>query len=266
MTIGIMAAMHDEIAELINLMAQHEHADIRQIGRRTFYAGQLEGHDCVLVLAGIGKVAAASTASTLIQLFGVSHIVFAGLAGGLAEIAQVGDVVIADRLVHHDMDARPLFPRYQIPLTGVTEFELPSALCALLQAASRDFFEHHIRTRISADDMERFGLHQPQAHIGMIISGDQFIGSRQSAAKLREELPQACAVEMEGAAVAQICYEHDVPCAIIRTISDRAEDTAHVDFDQFLKSIASQYSSAILRNYLARLPASMFNPPQPPQP
>jgi len=255
MTIGIMAALHDEIAELIGFMAHHGQSEIRHIGRRDFYVGQLDGHDCVVVLAGIGKVAAAGTAATLIQQFGVSHIVFAGLAGGLAGHVRVGDVVIADRLVHHDMDARPLFPRYEVPLTGMTEFRVSATLVAQLQAACQDFFEHHISNRISAQDMERFGLERPQAHVGMIVSGDQFIGSKQTAATLRDELPQACAVEMEGAAVAQICYDHDVPCAIIRTISDRAEDTAHVDFDQFLKSIASQYSSGILRNYLARLPA-----------
>lgn len=264
MTIGIMAAMHDEIAELIGLMAHNEQSEVQHIGRRDFYVGQLDGQACVVVLAGIGKVAAASTASTLIQQFDVSHIVFAGLAGGLAVHARVGDVVIADRLVHHDMDARPLFPRYEIPLTGMAEFQVSESLCAQLHSASEDFFEHHIAKRISGDVMERFGLTRPRSHVGMIISGDQFIGSRQAAEKLRAELPQACAVEMEGAAVAQICYEHDVPCAIIRTISDRAEDTAHVDFDQFLKSIASQYSSGILRNYLSR--HSGTTTPQPVKP
>jgi len=260
MTIGIMAALHDEIAELIGLMAQHGQSEIRHIGRRDFYVGQLDGQHCVVVLAGIGKVAAASTASTLIQQFGVRQILFAGLAGGLAAHARVGDVVIADRLVHHDMDARPLFPRYEIPLTGIAEFQVSATLCTLLQEASQDFFEHHINDRISHADMDRFGLKQPRTHVGMIVSGDQFIGSRPTAEKLRAELPQACAVEMEGAAVAQICYEHDVPCAIMRTISDRAEDTAHIDFGQFLTSIASQYSSGILRNYLARLPAATNTP------
>ena len=250
MTIGIMAALHDEIAELIGLMAQN---DCRRIGMRDFYAGKLDQQDCVVVLAGIGKVAAASTASSLIQQFGVSQIVFSGLAGGLADHARVGDVVIADRLVQHDMDARPLFARYEIPMTGMTEFRACASLAAQLHCASHDFFEHHLASRIPDEVMERFGLHHPQAHIGMIVSGDQFIGSGQAAATLREELPQACAVEMEGAAVAQICHEFGVPCAIIRTISDRADATAHVDFSQFLKSVASQYSSGIIRNYLARL-------------
>ena len=253
MTIGIMGAMHDEIAELIGMFAEQGQSSVHRVGLRDFYIGQLEGQDCVVVLAGIGKVAAASTASSLIHRFGVSQILFAGLAGGLAEHARVGDVVIADRLVQHDMDCRPLFPRYEIPLTGNTEFHVSATLAAQLHSASRDFFSRHITERISGADMERFGLQSPQAHVGMIVSGDQFIGSAQAAAQLRAELPQACAVEMEGAAVAQVCHEYGIPCAIIRTISDRADATAHVDFSQFLSSVASQYSNGIVRNYLAAM-------------
>lgn len=251
MTIGIMAALHDEIAGLIKLISEHDASTVRRVGIRDFYVGQLDGQECVIVLAGVGKVAAASTAASLIQQFGVTEIVFSGLAGGLAEHVAVGDVVIADKLIQHDMDARPLFPRYEIPMTGMTEFAVSPALRTDLHQASRDFFDHDMQNRISGEVMTQFGLHTPQIHIGMIASGDQFIGSESAVRTLRTELPAACAVEMEGAAVAQICHEYDIPLAIIRTISDRADSAAHVDFLQFLSSVASHYSSGIIRNYIA---------------
>lgn len=103
--------------------------------------------------------------------------------------------------------------------------------------------------------LARFGLHGPRLHgprlhVGMIASGDQFINSPQAVATLRAELPALQAVEMEGAALAQICYEYGVPFALMRTVSDRADDAAHVDFSSFLRDVASHYSSAILRRFL----------------
>ena len=251
MTTGIMAAMHDEIAELIKLISEQDESTVCRVGTRDFYLGKLEGQPCVIVLAGIGKVAAACTAMTLIQRFCVSEIVFTGLAGGLADHIRVGDVVVADKLIQHDMDARPLFPRYEIPLTGIAEFTVSEPLRKRMQDAARHFFEHDIQNHIDDAAMTQFGLSAPEVHIGMIASGDQFIGAVQTVARLREELPAACAVEMEGAAVAQVCHEYGVPCTVIRTISDRANDVAHIDFLPFLKQIASKYSSAIVRNYLS---------------
>jgi len=251
MTIGIMAAMHDEIAGLVRHISEQGDSTVRRVGTRDFYVGQLEGQACVIVLSGIGKVAAASTAVSLIHQFGVTEIVFSGLAGGLAKQVQVGDVVIADRLIQHDMDARPLFPRYEIPLSGITEFAVSPALRTALHKAATHFFENALPACVSAATMTQFGLHAPKIHIGMIASGDQFIGSEQQVLRLRAELPEALAVEMEGAAVAQICHEYAIPCTIIRTISDRADSSAHVDFLQFLSEVASKYSSGILRGYIA---------------
>ncbi|PMY01486.1 5'-methylthioadenosine/S-adenosylhomocysteine nucleosidase, partial [Pseudomonas sp. GW460-13] len=92
-----------------------------------------------------------------------------------------------------------------------------------------------------------FGVAAPALHHGMIASGDQFIGSPAAVTELRERLPGLLAVEMEGAAVAQVCHEYGVPYAVMRTISDRADDSAHVDFAAFLKDVASHYSSGVLR-------------------
>jgi adenosylhomocysteine nucleosidase len=219
---------------------------------RDFYVGTLEGHPCVVVLARIGKVAAAATTVTLIREFGVTEIIFSGIAGGLAAKVKVGDIVLADQLIQHDMDGRPIFPRHEIPLLGVTAFESAATLRDELQAAAEYFLANELADRVPEEVMQAFGLTAPQLHIGMIISGDQFIGLHQDADRLRQALPNACAVEMEGAAVAQICYEFDVPCAIIRTISDRADATAHIDFSAFLEQVASHYSSGIIRRFLTQ--------------
>jgi adenosylhomocysteine nucleosidase len=247
-----MAALHEEIAELIEIITQQNQSQVHHIGMRDYYVGKLEGQSCVVVLARCGKVAAAATAVSLIREFGVNEIIFSGLAGGLAKHVEVGDVVVADRLIQHDMDSRPFFPQHEIPMLGMTEFPVQPSLHEELQAATHHFFAHGLTKKIPAKILTQFGLKKPALHVGMISSGDQFIGSEFELTRLQKMLPTALAVEMEGAAVAQICYEYGVPCAILRTISDRADTTAHVDFYQFLKHVASHYSTEILLRFLAQ--------------
>lgn len=250
MTIGIMAALHDEIAGLLAMIAGQTGTSVETIGKREFYSGVVEGRPCVLVLSGIGKVAAASTATLLIHRFNVSEIVFSGLAGGLAPHVNVGDIVVADRLMQHDMDARPLFPRFEIPLTGIIEFAAPVDQRERLHQMASDFLRNELQQTIAPAMIDAFQLHQPTVHVGTIASGDQFIGSIHASDQLRSLLPGVVAVEMEGAAVAQVCHDNNLPYGIIRTISDRADASAPVNFTQFLSAVASKYSAAILYNYV----------------
>ena len=251
MTLGILAALHDEVDGLIAAM-RHEDARAtkRTIGMRDYYSGTLHGQPVVLVLARIGKVAAAATTVTLIREFGVNEIVFSGLAGGVGPEVRVGDIVVADRTVQHDLDARPLFPRHEVPLLARTEFPADPGLTGALRQAAEDFLRQDLATEVPDGVLARFGVRDPRLHVGMIASGDQFIGSPAAGSGLREQLPALQAVEMEGAALAQICYEYGVPYALLRTISDRADNTAHVDFSSFLRDVASHYSGAILRRFL----------------
>ncbi|RZT32385.1 5'-methylthioadenosine/adenosylhomocysteine nucleosidase [Cupriavidus agavae] len=250
MTLGILAALHDEVDGLIAAMRHEDaRATCRTIGMRDYYQGTLHGQPVVLVLARVGKVAAAATAVTLIREFGVDEIVFTGLAGGVAPGVEVGDIVVADRTVQHDMDASPLFPRYEVPLLGQTEFPADPALTAALRQAVAGFLREDLASEVPAGVLARFGA--PRLHVGMIASGDQFVSSSAAVAALRRDLPALQAVEMEGAALAQICHEYGVPYALMRTVSDRADDTAHVDFPAFLREVASHYSSAVLRRFLA---------------
>lgn len=251
MTLGILAAIHDEVDGLIAAM-QHDdaRATVHRIGMRDYHVGELHGQRCVLVLARMGKVAAAATTVTLIREFGVEEIVFTGLAGGIGAQTRVGDVVVADCTLQHDLDARPFFPRHEVPLLQRDAFPTDPVLTEALRTAVVDFLRDDLATVVPAPVRARFGVDTPTMHIGMIASGDQFIGAPAAVAELRERLPALLAVEMEGAAVAQVCHEYGVRHAVMRTISDRADDTAHVDFAAFLSEVASHYSTAILERFL----------------
>jgi adenosylhomocysteine nucleosidase len=244
--IGIMSAMHEELAAVLAAMPDEQRV---RVAGRDFWVGHWQGHDVVAVLSRIGKVAAATTATALIERFKVDVLVFTGAAGGLASDAQVGDVVVASSFVQHDMDASPLFPKHEVPLYGRSRFDTDAGLSqALVAAASKVLSDpaQHLGAQAIAD----FHLLSPRVHQGLIVSGDRFVSTTAESQALQCSLPDALAVEMEGAAVAQVCLDYGVPFAAVRTISDRADDEAHIDFNRFIRDVASRYSLAILSQWL----------------
>ena len=244
--IGIMSAMHEELAAVLQAMPDEQ--PVRVAGR-DFWVGHWQGHDVVAVLSRIGKVAAATTATVLLERFKVSAVVFTGAAGGLAANAQVGDVVVATSFVQHDMDASPLFPKHEVPLYGRARFDTDPTLSQALVAAATQVLSdpaQHLGAQAIAD----FHLHAPCVHQGLIVSGDRFVSTTTECQALQQCLPDALAVEMEGAAVAQVCLDYGVPFAAVRTISDRADDDAHIDFNRFICDVASRYSLAVLSRWL----------------
>lgn len=247
--LGIMAALHDEVAALVAAMGPS--ARVYTVGQRDYYAGTLLGCECVLVLARVGKVAAAATAVTLIREFNAGSVIFTGLAGAVAGEVKVGDVVVARHLLQHDLDASPLFPRYEVPLLGRSHFGACEALTATLAHCAAEYLAEGLPQEVNAATRRQFGVGQPSVHVGTIASGDCFVNDAAGVAALRQALPEVLCVEMEGAAVAQICHEYGVPCAVFRTISDRADDSAGVDFSAFLSQVASFYSAGILRRFLS---------------
>lgn len=244
--IGVMAAMPEELQALLDLMPDET---VQHRAGRAFWIGHLHGREVVAVLSRIGKVAAATTTTVLIEHFGARQIVFTGVAGGLGDGVRVGDVVVADALMQHDMDASPLFPRFELPGTGLSVLRPSVDQTAAVRATVEQVLAPSALAAggtLADVHLDELGLSLPRVHQGLIVSGDQFVHSAQACAALKQALPSAMAVEMEGAAVAQVCHDFGVPCTVIRTISDRADDQAHVDFPRFIQSVARRYSLAMV--------------------
>jgi len=221
----------------------------RQVQRagRDYWLGRLHGRPVVLALSRIGKVAAATTATTLVEAFDARRIVFTGVAGGLGPQVHIGDVVVADAFVQHDMDASPLFPRFEIPLYGQSRFGCDADLSDRLAQACRASLPGTGSTGRAA------GLHR-----GLIVSGDQFVSTAHAAGGIQAALRGAglepLAVEMEGAAVAQVCHDYGIPFAAVRTISDRSDEASANDFQHFVTHVASRYARAIVEQLMPLLP------------
>lgn len=252
--IGIMSAMTEEIDHLMAEMKGS--VEVVSKGMRTYHRGVLWGAPAVLVFSRWGKVSAATTSTCLIDYFGVREIVFTGVAGAIDPKLRVGDVVVADKLYQHDMDCRPLFPRHQLPLLGLTELPVDRRLQQELLDASRGFLSELTGSPTETKIKTAFGIAAPRVVVDHVGSGDKFFASNGEKMELRSRLPVAC-VDMEGAAVAQVCFEHAIPFGIIRTISDAADESAPIDFLKFLEQVAAVYSHGIIRAFLsARVSAS----------
>lgn len=228
MTIGILGAMPEEIAELKTDL------DLTQTIERHgnhFYFGTLYGHHVVLTQCGIGKVNAALTATSLLG-FGIDQLIFTGVAGGLAPDLRIGDVVVSKDLLQHDIDVTALgYTLGQIP--GEAEFwEADAALTNLALKAARK-------------------LDSGQVQLGRILSGDQFIADPQVAQRLYETFGGLCA-EMEGAAVAQIAHRFKVPFVVIRSLSDGANSDAKTSYRQWMPIVARN-AKAVVRGMLEDL-------------
>jgi adenosylhomocysteine nucleosidase len=249
--VAIVAAMQQELGALLALMPDEQRV---RVAGRDFWVGHLHGQPVVAVLSRIGKVAAAVTATVLLERFGVRAIVFTGVAGGLAPGVNVGDVVVATELLQHDMDASPIFPKHEVPLMGLSRFAADAAISDALAQVATNVLRDPVAL-IGQEGVDEFGLSSPRVHRGLLVSGDRFVSTTAESAALQRELPDALAVEMEGAAVAQVCHDYGVPFAAMRTISDRADDAAHGDFARFVAVVASRYSLALVGAWLATLPA-----------
>jgi len=146
------------------------------------------------------------------------------------------------------MDASPIFPRYEVPLTGRSRFACDTALADALAAAARSCMAR--ACELLGTHRTGFAIDTPRVHEGLVVSGDRFVSSAAESSALAAALPDALAVEMEGAAAAQVCSEFDRPLAVVRTISDRADDSAHVDFGRFIAEVASVYTRVIVEQWL----------------
>jgi len=222
--IGIIGAMQEEVEKFRENMTVQEHRSVAGIA---FYVGTFEGREAVVCQCGVGKVNAAMCTQILIDHFDVEKIIFTGVAGALDPTLDIGDIVISTDCIQHDMDVRPLgFARGMIPFMDQYIFIADGELVELALRAAQEVSEGK------------------QVIQGRILSGDQFVADLDTVSNLYLELGGAC-VEMEGAAVAQVCSLNAVPFVIIRSMSDRADKSADVNFREFV-GIASEYSYRIV--------------------
>ena len=231
---GIIAAMESEIRELSDSL---KHECTERIAGREIHYGHLEGRPVALVLCGCGKVNATLSATLLAGHAKVARILVTGVSGGLAKGLQLGDVVIGDSFIQHDMDARPLFPLHEIPFEGFSTVAADAELRHLLAEAAR--------TMLSSRRPP--GLEEARVFEGLVVSGDQFLSCNAGRNKVLNTLPKACAVDMESAAIAQVCRAADLPLGVMRVISDSANGSAHIDFAKFVELSASKACAETVR-------------------
>ena len=244
MLLGIMGAMPEEMDKII---AAINNKEIVERGSRVYYRGDLYGQEVVAVFSRWGKVAAATTATNLILDFNVDRIVFTGVAGAISPQLNVGDIVIGQRLYQHDMDARPLMRRFEIPLTGKTSYEIPQQNVDTMSQAVHNFLKNNKEFRKILAEQD---ITNPKMLIGDIASGDLFISSADMKQALIKNLPSVLCAEMEGAAVAQVCDDYGVPLIVVRVISDSADEEAHISAIGFVNLHAGDYSLSILKEYI----------------
>lgn len=238
--IGIIGAMDSEIR---NLAATLEHERTERVAGREIHYGRLEGQSVALVLCGCGKVNAALSATVLASHSKVSRILVTGVSGGLAEGLKVGDIVIGDSFIQHDMDARPLFPLHEIPFEGFSQIEADPELRHILTEATIAMLAEKKLPELS----------EARSFVGLVISGDLFVSSPESRERILRDLPEACAVDMESAAIAQVCKAADIPLGVMRVISDSGDGSAHIDFAKFVEETAAKACAETVRYALRAL-------------
>lgn len=248
MKYGIICAVPEEIA-LVSADIAAERAT--KLARRDFLEGTLYGHEVVLAQSEVGKVAAAITATLMIERFGVEAIIFCGTAGGVDPALNVGDVVVADRLVQHDVyDGEDFFI---IPRLDVAYFAADQALSERMHAAIDAYLRDGLHRDIPQKHLDEFHIRDPKVMVGTIASGDQFINDSAKRIWLEEHVENLKCVEMEGAAVAQVCHEFGLPIAVIRVISDSSNEESGPAFDKFAAEAMCYFTRGSLRAFMEAL-------------
>ncbi len=246
MTYGIICAMQEEFGALAE---QIENAQVMNLYGREFTSGSINGQKVVAVVSRIGKVAAAITTALLIDHFSVDAVIFCGIAGGLGDNVKIGDIVIGESCIQHDfyLSENDIF---RIPLLDITNIPCDNALTERCIVAAENFAKTARSEKKISDFYDEMSIELPKVHSGVIASGDQFINDPDKKKWLKDNIDGALCCEMEGAAVAQACYEADIPCAIIRVISDGADENADFSFEQFVNA-SSLFSCGIIKEFFA---------------
>jgi adenosylhomocysteine nucleosidase len=233
--LGILSAMPEEMTSLGGALDPAH--DVTIAGFR-FRHGRIDGHPVILAEAGVGKVAAGLVSSLLLDHFNCGALIFSGVAGRLDEDLAIGDIVIGDELIQHDYGAltgdRMTAYRPGVPPIGPSREQPGFRLEPRLRQAIAEVIAD---LRLPAFTAAGEGTRAARVRLGRILTGDQFINSAAIRDRLISEF-KGQAVEMEGAALAQVCERFGAPCVVVRCLSDRAGEDSHIDFAAFLPEAA----------------------------
>ena len=228
--LGIIGAMEQEVETLLGIM---ENKQSTEKAGSTFYDGVLEGLPVTVVQCGVGKVNAALCTQILCDCFGVTHLVNTGIAGSLCADLDIGDLVVSRDAMYHDFDCVHFgYPYGKVPGMDVISFPADDTLLGYAFAAAEAVNPGHTK-------------------IGRIASGDQFVASRDVKERIIEATRGLC-TEMEGAAIAQTAYRNRLPFVILRAISDKADDSAEMDYPTF-ERIAAHRCAEVTRHLAKQL-------------
>ena len=228
--LGIIGAMEEEVETLLGLM--EEKRESQKAGSR-FFDGVLEGLPVTVVQCGVGKVNAALCAQILCDCFGVTHLVNTGIAGSLCADLDIGDLVVSQDAMYHDVDAVAFgYPVGKVPGMDVTAFPADDTLIGYAFAAAEAVNPGHTK-------------------IGRVASGDQFVARREVKERIIH-ITKALCTEMEGAAIAQTAYRNQLPFVILRAISDKADDSTQMDYPSF-ERLAAHRCAAVTQALAKRL-------------
>ena len=222
--LGIIGAMQQEVETLLGVL---ENCKTENRGGCTFYAGQLEGLEVVIVQCGVGKVNAAMCAQILCDRYEVTHIVNTGIAGSLCADLDIGDLVVSRDAMYHDFDCVHFgYEMGKVPGMDTVAFPADERLIRFAFAAAEEVNPGHTK-------------------IGRVASGDLFVAEKNAKNAIIEKTGALC-TEMEGAAIAHAAYKNKVPFVILRAISDKADDSAEMDYPTF-ENIAAHRCAAVTR-------------------
>lgn len=230
--IGIIGAMEIEVETLKSHM---QITNTLEKASMTFLEGALNDIPIVIVRSGVGKVNAGICVQILADVFDVTHVINTGIAGSLNAAIDIGDIVVSTDALYHDVDATGFgYPIGEVPQLGTLSFPADAAMIAQAKASCETV--------------------NPEIHVfeGRIVSGDQFISSPQTKDNILKNFPDSCCTEMEGAAIAHAAWLNHIPFVIIRAISDKADDSAHMDYPTFEKK-AAEHSAKLVEHMIRHL-------------
>jgi adenosylhomocysteine/aminodeoxyfutalosine nucleosidase len=221
--IGIMGAMPEEIAPILEKVGEYKSTEIAD---NTYYEANYNGIDIVIAYSKIGKVFSTLTASTMIYHFGVEKMLFSGVAGGINPALKIGDLIVASKLCQHDLDITAFGHAHGFVPGGAQFVETDATM-----------------RKLASDVATEMGV---SLQVGTIATGDQFVHDPERKAFI-ESTFNADALEMEGASVAVVCHALNVPVFILRAISDTADMDASFNFDEFMESSAKISANFIMK-------------------